>query len=40
MGIAAGDPIHRVNLLYSIDLDRIHRIYRTHDVGTIDPDPV
>jgi len=40
MGIAMGDPINRVNLLYSIDIDRIHRIDRTHDVGSIDPDPV
>ncbi len=40
MGIAVGDPINRVNLLYFIDVDRIHRIDRTHDVGSIDPDPV
>ncbi len=39
MGIAECDPIHPVNLLYGIDLDRIHRIDRTHDVGAIDPDP-
>ena len=38
--IADGDPINRVNLLYTIDVDRIHRIDRTHDVGSIDPDPV
>ena len=38
-GIAAGDPISRVNLLYFIDVDRIHRIDRTRDVGSIDPDP-
>ncbi len=29
--IADGDPINRVNLLYTIDVDWIHRI---------DPDPV
>ncbi len=40
MGIAVGDPINRVNLLYFIDVDRIHRIDRTHGVGSIDPDPV
>ncbi len=40
MGIAIGDPINRVNLLYLIDGDRIHRIDRTRDVGSIDPDPV
>ncbi len=40
MGIAVGDPINRVNLLYFIDVDRIHRIDRTHIVGPIDPDPV
>ena len=40
MGIAVGDPINRVNLLYVLDVDRIHRIDRTHDVGSIDPDPV
>ena len=28
------------NLLYLIGVDRIHRINRTHDVGSIDPDPV
>ncbi len=39
-GIAVGDPINRVNLLYFIDVDRIHRIDRTRDVGSIDPDPV
>ena len=38
MGIAMGDPINRVNLLYVIDADRVHRIDRTHDVGSIDPD--
>ncbi len=26
--------------LYFIDVDRIHRIDRTRDVGSIDPDPV
>ncbi len=40
MGIAVGDPINRVNLLYLLDVARIHRIDRTHDVGSIDPDPV
>ncbi len=40
MGIAVGDPINRVNLLYFIDVDRIDRIARTRDVGSIDPDPV
>jgi len=40
IGIAVGDPINRVNLLYLIDVDRIHRIDRTRDVGSIDPDPV
>ncbi len=39
-GIADGDPINRVNLLYLLGVDRIHRIDRTHDVGSIDPDPV
>ena len=39
MGIAVGDPINRVNLLYLIDVDRI-RFDRTHDVGPIEPDPV
>jgi len=39
-GIAVGDPINRVNLLSRIDVDRIHRIDRTRDVGSIDPDPV
>ncbi len=39
LGIAVGDPINRVNLLYLIDVDRIHRIDRTRDVGSIDPDP-
>jgi hypothetical protein len=38
--IAEGDPNNRVNLLYTIDLDRIHRIDWPHDVGTINPDPV
>ncbi len=38
-GIAVGEPINRVNLLYLIDLDRIHRIDLTHQVGSIDPDP-
>ncbi len=28
------------DLLYFIGVDRIHRIDRTHDVGSIDPDPV
>jgi hypothetical protein len=37
--IAEGDPNNSVNLLYTIDVDRI-RIDRTHDVGPIDPDPV
>jgi hypothetical protein len=40
MGIAAGDPINRVNLLYFINADRIHRIYPTREVGWINPDPV
>ncbi len=40
MGIAVGDPINRVNLLYLRDVDRIHRFDRTHDVGPIEPDPV
>ncbi len=39
-GIAVGDPINHVNLLYFIGVDRIHRIDRTRDVGSIDPDPV
>ncbi len=39
MGIAVGDPINRVNLLYFIGVDRI-RIDRTRDVGSIDPDPL
>ncbi len=39
MGIAVGDPINRVNLLYLGGVDRIHRIDRTHDVGPIEPDP-
>ena len=39
MGIAVGDPINRVNLLYLIDVDRI-KIDRTHGVGSIDLDPV
>jgi hypothetical protein len=39
IGIAFGDPINRVNLLYFIDVDRIHRIARTRDVGSSDPDP-
>ncbi len=29
-----------MTLLYLLDVDRIHRIDRTHDVGLIDPDPV
>ena len=37
--IADGDPINRVNLLYTIDGDRI-RIDRTQIVGSINPDPV
>ncbi len=40
MGIAVGDPINRVNLLYFIDVDRMHGIDRTRDVGSINPDPV
>ena len=40
MGIAGSDPINRVNLLYFIGVDRIHRIDRTHIVGSIDPGPV
>ncbi len=28
------------DLLYFIGVDRIQRIDRTHDVGSIDPDPV
>ena len=39
-GIAVGDPINRVNLLYFTGVDRIHRIVRTRHVGSIDPDPV
>ncbi len=39
MGIAVGDPSNR-DLLYLKSVDRIHRIDRTHDVGSIDPDPV
>ena len=39
MGIAVGDPINP-DLLYSIGVDRIHRIDRTLGVGSIDPDPV
>ena len=39
-GIAIGDLINPVNLLYFIDVDRIHRIDRIRDVGSIDPDPV
>jgi hypothetical protein len=39
IGIAVGDSINRVNLLYLIDVDRIHRIDRTHDLDSIDPDP-
>ncbi len=35
MGIAIGDPINRVNLLYIIEVDRIHRIDRTHIAGSI-----
>jgi len=38
--IADGDPIDRVNLLYTIAVDRIHRIDRTRIAGSIDPDPV
>jgi hypothetical protein len=38
--IADGDPINRVNLLYTIDADRIHRIERTRFAGSFDPDPV
>ncbi len=37
MGIAVGDPINHVNLLYFIEVDRIHRIDRTHIVGSSDP---
>ncbi len=40
MGIAVGDPINRVNLLYLIDLHRINMFDGTHDVGPIEPDPV
>jgi hypothetical protein len=40
IGIAVGDPINRLNLLYFIGVDRIHRIDRTREVGSIDPDPV
>ncbi len=29
-----------MRLLYFIGVDRIHRIDRTRDVGSIDPDPV
>ncbi len=32
-------PINRVNLLYVINVGRIHRIDRTHGVGSINPDP-
>ncbi len=39
-GIAVGDPINHMNLLYFIDGDRVHRIDRTRDMGSIDPDPV
>ena len=38
-GIADGDPINP-DLLYLMDGDRIHRIDRTRDVDSIDPDPV
>jgi len=38
--IADGDPINRVNLLYTIDVERIHRIDRTRIAGSINPDPV
>ena len=37
--IADGDPVDRVNLLDTIDGDRIHRIDRTRIAGSIDPDP-
>ncbi len=40
IGTAVGDPINRVNLLYFIDIDRIHRIDPTRDIGSINPDPV
>ncbi len=30
----------RVDLLYFLDVDRIHRIDPTPDVGPLDPDPV
>jgi len=39
-GIAVGDPVKHVNPLYFIDGDRIHGIDWTHQVGSIDPDPV
>jgi hypothetical protein len=38
--IADGDSINRVNLLYTIDVDRIHRIDRSRIAGSINPDPV
>ena len=40
MGIAVGDTINRVNLLYFQGVDRIHTIDLTRIVGSIDPDPV
>jgi hypothetical protein len=40
MGIAVGDPFNRVNLLYFLGVDRIHKIDRTHIVGSINLDPV
>ncbi len=38
--IAVGDPITFVNLLYTSDGDRIHRMDRTRIAGSIHPDPV
>ena len=40
IGIADRDPINRVNLLYTINGDRIHRIDRTRNVGSVDLDSV
>ncbi len=38
-GIAIGDPVNPVNLLYFLNVNQIHRIYRTRDAGSINPDP-
>ncbi len=40
MGWPSAIPSTAVNLLYLIDGDRSHRIDRTRDMGSIDPDPV